>query len=183
MPSLSPIVRQSTGSDAFKALAHPVRLRLFYAVAAHGEATATMLAQETDLGVSSASYHLTQLAKYGLIEAVDAADRDRRERWWRIRKGGVTMPDDSRDPAAAVALKQTVLRHHVWQLSRYLDAWPSWAEGVGAFSSDMVIRLSDMDADRFQVELLGLLRRYAEAGSATKDRPMLVMVQAIPFQT
>lgn len=67
---------------AIRALAHPLRIRLLSMLQAEGPATATTLSRVLAESTGATSYHLRQLARYGLI----AEDRERgnqRDRWWR----------------------------------------------------------------------------------------------------
>ncbi|MEU7893401.1 helix-turn-helix domain-containing protein [Nonomuraea sp. NPDC049152] len=67
-----------------KALSHPTRVRLLLAVSEIGPATVGMLAERVGEAVGGVSYHLQQLAKYGLVAEVPELARDKRERWWRF---------------------------------------------------------------------------------------------------
>lgn len=88
----TPPPRRQADSSTFKALAHPLRVRIFNALAAR-PSTATALAEALGESSGSTSYHLRQLARHGLIEE-DRALGNARERWWRIPPGGVSF-----DPA------------------------------------------------------------------------------------
>lgn len=68
---------------ALKALAHPMRRRIISELATRGSCRAVDLATSLDEPANSVSFHLRQLARYGLV--VDDRERgtDKRERWWR----------------------------------------------------------------------------------------------------
>lgn len=166
-------------TNAFKALAHPIRLRIFYSLAASGEATATLLGKELDMTPSAVSYHLSKMGELGLLEVVAADDRDGRERWWRLAAGGVVADQDA---GGAEALQYAVLCHHRDRLAAFLSANTSGDSLDAAFSSDMVLKLDQSLADKFQEDLVALLRQYA-AMPAAEGTPTFVMVQGIPFES
>jgi DNA-binding transcriptional ArsR family regulator len=66
-----------------RAIAHPVRNRILAELTASGPMRAADLARELDLPANQMSFHLRQLAKYGLVEEDPDAGRDRRDRVWR----------------------------------------------------------------------------------------------------
>lgn len=69
-------------SRTLRGIAHPLRVRMLGLLREHGPATATLLAERLGESTAATSYHLRQLAAYGLI--VDVPDRGvGRERWWR----------------------------------------------------------------------------------------------------
>jgi len=60
-----------------------VRNRILTELTASGSMRAADLARELDIPANQASFHLRQLAKYGLVEEDPDAARDRRDRVWR----------------------------------------------------------------------------------------------------
>ena len=65
-----------------KALAHPLRQRILFALRVVGPSTATRLAEQMGESSGLTSYHLRALASAGLVEEVP--DRGNgRDRWWR----------------------------------------------------------------------------------------------------
>jgi predicted ArsR family transcriptional regulator len=70
-----------TDPRALRALAHPTRLKLVGLLRKHGPLTATQAGVLLDEVPASASFHLRQLAKYGLVE--EAAGGRGRERPWQ----------------------------------------------------------------------------------------------------
>src|SRR6188472_3238622 len=89
-----------TDPQALRALAHPVRLDLIEVLTALGPATAAQCARRLGTSQASCSFHLRQLARYGLVEqAPDTGDR--RERPWRL-----TDPEQSWSTDAGPAADQ-----------------------------------------------------------------------------
>lgn len=67
-----------------RAIAHPVRNRVLHELSAGGSMRAADIARELDIPANQASFHLRQLAKYGLVEEDPAAARDKRDRVWKL---------------------------------------------------------------------------------------------------
>jgi DNA-binding transcriptional ArsR family regulator len=67
-----------------RALAHPVRNRILDEIEASGPVRAADVARELDIPANQASFHLRQLAKYGLVEEAPEEARDKRDRVWRV---------------------------------------------------------------------------------------------------
>ena len=74
--------------QVLRAIAHPVRNRILTELDARGSLRAADLARELDIPANQASFHLRQLAKYGLVEEDPAAARDKRDRVWRVVNDG-----------------------------------------------------------------------------------------------
>src|ERR1700752_1251514 len=69
--------------QVLRAIAHPVRNRVLTELSAQGPMRAADVARELDIPANQASFHLRQLAKYGLVEEDPDAGRDKRDRVWR----------------------------------------------------------------------------------------------------
>lgn len=91
-------------SGALKALAHPLRVRIFDLLASQGPQTASSLAALVGENSGSTSYHLRALAAHDLIREVEGRGTAR-ERWWERPKGRIDMPgpDDTMSPANRAA--------------------------------------------------------------------------------
>ena len=91
-------------SGALKALAHPLRVRIFDLLASQGPQTASSLAALVGETSGSTSYHLRALAAHDLIQEVEGRGTAR-ERWWERPKGRVDLPgpDDTMSPANRAA--------------------------------------------------------------------------------
>ncbi|WP_136056467.1 helix-turn-helix domain-containing protein [Microbacterium sp. K24] len=91
-------------SGALKALAHPLRVRIFDLLASQGPQTASSLAALVGETSGSTSYHLRALAAHDLIREVEGRGTAR-ERWWERPKGRIDMPgpDDTMSPANRAA--------------------------------------------------------------------------------
>ena len=72
-------------TGAYKAMAHPDRLRMLGILRFDGPSTATALAKRLGLNSGATSYHLRQLALHGLIEEAEGLG-NKRDRWWQARR-------------------------------------------------------------------------------------------------
>src|SRR4051794_28456250 len=95
--------RELTDPKAMRALAHPVRLALLEALADAPTPTATEPGERVGESPANASFHLRQLAKYGVVEEAEGGTGRRRP--WRIKHLGMTFSDVQRDPEAARAAR------------------------------------------------------------------------------
>ncbi len=67
-----------------RAIAHPTRNRILSELFAVGGLRAADIARLIDIPPNQASFHLRQLAKYGLVEEAPDEARDKRDRVWRL---------------------------------------------------------------------------------------------------
>lgn len=91
-------------TGALRALAHPLRVRIYDILSQHGPQTASSLAEKLGESSGSTSYHLRALAKHDLIQEV--SDRGTgRERWWERPVGGIAFgaADTMKTPAGRAA--------------------------------------------------------------------------------
>lgn len=97
-------VTRLTDPTIIRALAHEARQRLISLVGRGRVITATEVADELGMSPSAVSYHLRQLAKYGLVEPAPAASSDGREKRWQGTFDSLVMaPEGETDHASAVA--------------------------------------------------------------------------------
>ena len=67
-----------------RAIAHPARSRILSELHAAGSLRAADVARILDIPANQASFHLRQLAKYGLVVEAPEEARDKRDRVWRM---------------------------------------------------------------------------------------------------
>jgi DNA-binding transcriptional ArsR family regulator len=128
--------RQITDVRALAALAHPIRVALLNQLMAFGPRTASQCAASVGASASACSYHLRQLARWGLVEPAVSAD-DGRERPWQAAATGFGFTPDPTDPAS-LAAQQTVAGMQIDQdaqaarefLRRADTLDPAWREAV-----------------------------------------------------
>jgi predicted ArsR family transcriptional regulator len=118
-------VKRLTDPRALRALAHPIRLSLVGLLRIEGPLTATRAADLLGESSGSCSFHLRQLAKYGLVE--EAGGGQGRERPWRATAMVTRLPDIAGTPelGAAKGLLEIVLAEYYFDnLMRWLETKP-----------------------------------------------------------
>ena len=125
-----------TDPRALRGYAHPLRMALVGLLRRHGPMTATQAAERLDESVPNCSFHLRQLAKYGLAERVTGADG--REKPWRATALVTSWDNVSDDPATQAAANQlntAILEHYLERaqvfLSRRGEEPVEWRELTG----------------------------------------------------
>jgi DNA-binding transcriptional ArsR family regulator len=102
--------RQVTDVRALRALANPIRYRLLGHLMALGAQTATECAEAVGASPSNCSYHLRELARFGLVERSPAVTRgDGRDRPWRPSATGLRYgrgADEAATPVEAALSRQ-----------------------------------------------------------------------------
>ncbi|MDG4831794.1 helix-turn-helix domain-containing protein [Solwaraspora sp. WMMD1047] len=155
-----------TDPRALRGYAHPLRMALVGLLRVQGPMTATQAAEQLGESVPSCSFHLRQLAKYGLAERVEGADA--RERPWRATARVTSWDSGSDDPAVQAATDQlntTILDHYLRRAQAYLarrSAEPARWRDVTGFGDSLVYVTPD--------ELATLRRRIDELLAEFDDR-------------
>ncbi len=176
-----------------RAIAHPLRATLLYELFARGTANATILAEAVDQPVNSVSFHLRQLAKYGLIEEATDVGSDARQRWWRpAMSSGLRVHD--RDLAATPegrssleVFKSTVVARWQALVARFFAAHEESDELWT--SSDVPMMLTDAEARACNEELLAVLWKWLERGQQSpppegeQRHTYLALLLLMPHQT
>lgn len=111
---------------ALRALAHPVRLRLVGLLRTEGPLTATQAAQHVGESPSNCSFHLRQLANWGLVEPAEGGRG--RERPWKataLVTNWQFAPVSGQGADARLALDRVVVQEYVNQIGRWFDRRPA----------------------------------------------------------
>ncbi|WP_072805844.1 ArsR/SmtB family transcription factor [Rhodococcoides yunnanense] len=152
-----------------KALAHPLRVRLLYALRAEGTATASQLGQIVDESPASVSYHLRKLADAGFAHEAPDLGTDGRERWWRVPEEGFSWSSSDFEGtpegrAASNAAKQALVENQFARQREYDSTSDSWSDEwkQASFSTDHVLQLTAEEADRMREELRAVLSKWNE---------------------
>jgi DNA-binding transcriptional ArsR family regulator len=159
-------VTKLTDPKALRALAHPTRLALVGLLRQHGQLTATQAGELLGESSASCSFHLRQLAKYGLVE--EAGGGQGRERPWRATAMFTSWPavaDDPKVEAAIGLLRGVILDHYVQELAR-------WYEVMADESAEWqrAAQFGDTSLYVTAAELSELNRRVRELLDAYLDR-------------
>ncbi|MFG3014637.1 ArsR/SmtB family transcription factor [Streptomyces cinerochromogenes] len=165
--------RRITDIGTLKALAHPLRMKLYRLLFVAEVATASQLAEQVDEAVSLVSYHLRKLAAHGLVEEAEPRSSDARERWWQPSSEGVSIRDaDFRDApekaAAHLAASRLFLEQRAEMYRKYLDERAYWGPewNTAAHDSEFLLRLTPGELADLKKDLNELLKRYDEQGRA-----------------
>jgi predicted ArsR family transcriptional regulator len=114
--------KQITDPQALRALAHPVRLRLLEMLTVEGPASGRQLAERTGESTASVSYHVGQLAKWGLVEPAAELARGR-ERPWRATSRGITWSATGDGSPEFVTASRALREQFIAQQLAALDAY------------------------------------------------------------
>ena len=172
-----------------RAIAHPVRTRILEELSASGPIRAADVARQLGIPANQASFHLRQLAKYGLVEEAPEEARDKRDRVWRSTSSSLTvnLRDLSEAPggkAAVRVFRQTkkAWSHHLVDRAYDTERPP----GGGVFSSaEHVLKLSDDEVLELRQELTALVDSWtARTRSRDVERRTYVLFDVLqPYPT
>lgn len=149
-----------TDPQVMRALAHPARIEIVEYLNDTGAAvTATQCAGMVGLSPSATSYHLRELAKYGLVEQAPSRG-DGRERLWRSTSTGLRIDPDPDEPGARAAtaalvdmyLKRDLARAREW-IMRQDGAPAEWRDATTMMGHRLLVTAE---------ELTGLSAKFAE---------------------
>lgn len=180
---------QLTEPRALRALAHPIRLELIALLRRGGPLTATQAGERIGESAASCSFHLRQLAKYGLVE--EAGGGRGRERPWQATaistEWAARGSDDETDMAGAMLSRVVVERYFQsaleW-LERRSDEDPEWVDAAGM--SDALVYMTAEELRDLDEGIRALLEPFLERlethqPPAKGARPVNVIGLAFPL--
>ncbi|HYX96909.1 MAG TPA: helix-turn-helix domain-containing protein [Geodermatophilus sp.] len=164
-----------------RAVAHPLRAALLGLLRAEGPSTASKLGQRLGESSGSTSYHLRQLAGFGLVEEVPGEGTGR-ERWWRAlhrstrwntedvvaRPGGREVVEELTHQN--LATQRRLLAAHAAQREQLDEAWRD-----ATSLNDWALHLSPAGARALVDELNAVLERWR----AEREEPDQPLVQVL----
>lgn len=173
-----------------KALAHPLRIRLFEALRHDGPSTASALGRRFDETSGATSYHLRHLERHGFIEE-DVGRGTGRERWWKITRRDLTVSRQAFRKREETRGYVDLLLHEVnrarlerlYAWREHSHKWPDeWIEA--STDTDASLNLTHEEFAQLSRDLRHVIERYAQMqhdrpppqGSATVD----VQIYAYP---
>jgi predicted ArsR family transcriptional regulator len=164
-----------TDPRALRAYAHPTRMALVALLRLHGPQTATKAAGAIGESVASCSFHLRQMAKYGLVE--QAAGGHGREKPWKATAAFTEWDsDDAKGPAAAAAVQalQLALAGQYHELAaRWVQEQSgepaSWREA--AHFGDTFLHLTARELKDLSRKVDQLVEPYLERSDDASVRP------------
>jgi DNA-binding transcriptional ArsR family regulator len=167
-------VTRLTDPRALRAYAHPVRMALVGLLRTEGPLTATRAAELLGESSGTCSFHLRQLAKYGLVE--EAGGGTGREKPWRATAMTTAWDPvtDTPEMAAATGLMRTVIAEgYFGQLMGWLEAVPQepaeWQEA--AMLGDRILYVTAAELADLGRRVREIVDDYAERQVRPELRP------------
>ena len=156
-----------------RAIAHPVRSRILTELDAHGSLRAADVAQVLGIPANQASFHLRQLAKFGLVEEDPTAARDKRDRVWRQTETAgydISIGELEKTPggkAASTVFRRTkeAWTHRLVTIAYGEDRPP----GIHRAITEQALRLTKQEARALTEELVDLVDGWRQRTRAGHD--------------
>jgi DNA-binding transcriptional ArsR family regulator len=180
-------------SSALRALAHPLRVRIYNILSQYGPQTASSLAEKLGESSGSTSYHLRALAKHDLIRECEDKGTAR-ERWWERPPGGVSFgtPESLKTPAGRAASQLVMsefLRTRNEQLIDFVthagakedDTWHH-----GTLVSTATARLTPEQSKELTLKIMAIIDEYVDAyrnQTGEGVRPITIRADVFPLPT
>ncbi len=159
---------------ALRALAHPIRLSLVGLLRREGPLTATQAGELLGESSASCSFHLRQLARYGLVE--EAGGGKGRERPWRATTMFTHWPEVAQSPEAAAAaglLNSVLAERYFERLMRWLESKErepeEWQEAAHFGDTPVYVTAAELAA--LAEQIMALLDSFAERQARPELRP------------
>jgi Helix-turn-helix domain len=168
-------VTRLTDPRALRAYAHPVRMKLVGLLRTEGPLTATRAGELLGESSGTCSFHLRQLAKYGLVE--EAGGGTGREKPWRATTTSTDWDatgDGTPEGAAATGLLSSfVAEQYFEQLARWLEASPGEPEEwrQAAMLGDRILYVTPAELEELNGRVREVLDEYFERLVRPELRP------------
>jgi DNA-binding transcriptional ArsR family regulator len=191
--SPAPSGRQDRVLDAgaLRALAHPLRVKIYDILSQYGPQTASSLAERLGESSGATSYHLRALAKHDLIHEV--ADRGSgRERWWERPVGGVSFANEEalKTPsgrAATQIVMSEFFRLRQEQLMRFIDRGLNAEENAwqdASLISTATVRLTPEQCKELAAAIMALIDEAVDTyreQNGEDVRPVTIRADLFPL--
>jgi hypothetical protein len=160
--------------SVMRALAHPLKWALMEVLLVEGPATSTRCAELVGDSQANCSFHLRQLARYGLVE--EAPTDSKRERPWQLvsadQSWSLEQPSEG-GARAAEELERVFVQHEIaklmrWQRTRhtYPQSWRRAALRAGATTW-----LTEGELEELSDELWSVMSRFRDRLNDSSRRP------------
>jgi len=157
-----------------RAIAHPLRNRILNEISAVGPMRASDVARELGVPANSASFHLRQLAKYGLVVEDTEAARDRRDRVWRLADESglaLSLHELEQEPGGKAAARVFRRTASAWAHVLIDEAYNAQRDPeVFRAVTEVPLRLTKDEARELEGEIEELLRAWNERTRGTDPR-------------
>ena len=180
--------RPMSDPRVLRAIAHPTRGRILDELGATGPMRAADVGEALDIPANQASFHLRQLAKYGVIQPAPEAARDKRDRVWKLadeRGFRLDVQGIEKKPGGKAAVSVFRQNKAAWAHRLVDEVW-SFKRHKGTFNAivDQPLRLNKDEAAEFMGEVDEVLAKWADkTRGRSKDRRTYVfyaMIQPYP---
>jgi DNA-binding transcriptional ArsR family regulator len=178
-------------AGALRALAHPLRVKIYDILSQYGPQTASSLAERLGESSGSTSYHLRALAKHDLIHE-RAEQGSGRARWWERPVGGVSFANAEaiKTPSGRAATQIVMneffkIRHD--QLMAFIERGlaehePDWQEA--SMISTATARLTPEQSKELSVKIMALIDDAVETHRTQTGpdvRPVTIRADVFPL--
>jgi predicted ArsR family transcriptional regulator len=167
-------VTQLTDPRALRAYAHPIRMKLVGLLRTEGPLTATRAGELLGESSGTTSFHLRQLAKYGLVE--EAGGGTGREKPWRATTTSTAWEATADTPELAAAtgmLNMVIAEQYFEQLMRWQEARPGepmeWQEASPL--GDTILYVTAEELSELSRKVAELVDEYFERQVRPELRP------------
>jgi predicted ArsR family transcriptional regulator len=150
-----------------RAIAHPTRGRILDELGAVGPMRAADVGEALGIPANQASFHLRQLAKYGVIIPAPEAARDKRDRVYRLpdqRGFRLDVKEISKQPGGKAAV--TVFQHNkaAWAHRLVDEVFTFNKKTKDTFSAivDQPMKMNKDEAAEFMGEIDDVLAKWAD---------------------
>jgi DNA-binding transcriptional ArsR family regulator len=171
---MSERIQELTDPRALRAVAHPTRLRLLALLRREGPLTATQAGERIGESPASCSFHLRQLAKWGLVE--EAGGGTGRQRPWKASASGhewAPRGASAESTEAGDLLSRVVVEGWFEEALRWVDRrrdeTEEWVDA--AFFGDQTLYLTPAELDDLSRRIGELLEPYAQRLADQEERP------------
>ncbi|HEY3530762.1 MAG TPA: helix-turn-helix domain-containing protein [Nocardioides sp.] len=182
--------RRTHDPRVLRAIAHPLRSRILDELRAAGPLRAADVAKMLEIPANQASFHLRQLAKYGLVEPAPELARDGRDRVWRGVSSELHLDEDELEASPGGKAAMTVFMRNKASWAHLLvdRAFAPKKKTKGTFYAvvEESFRFTKDDGDEFMSDLSDLLDRWTQKTRGRdgdrKTYEFFALVQPYPEQ-
>jgi DNA-binding transcriptional ArsR family regulator len=172
---------------ALRALAHPLRIRIIGILRERGPQNATTLARALDETTGDTSYHLRQLARFGLIHELPRSGG--RQRWWQAAARHFLLPASmSREPHLRTArrlLRERVLERDNRILAEFLAHESDTDEELPVLFSNEVVHITADEVPNVGRRIQDALRPFVRTDATQRPpgaRRVYVAIHGVPWE-
>lgn len=170
------MMSDNKGMEELKALANPIRMKIYALLRMEGRKTIGEIADDLGLAVGSVSYHVSKLSEPGLVVAANAPDEDRRRSYWMAKEGDSHLETPRSGPEELIQLsdafrsERDAFQRNLY--SRYVECLdcvsPDWIEAE--MNSDSILMLTPDQLKQMHRELEAVLAKWDATGNGEGEQ-------------